>query len=435
MKVDSDKLFLTTFLSYLNNNFNYCILRNYEEYPEKMGNDIDILIEDEKVKNIINKLEKYFNENELLYKIKTKNNTFLSIICFYESDDESIESIQIDIWTKIMWRGIEWIDVKYILNTKIKYKDFYVPCEGCEVAITVFKELVANGIVKEKYYNSLTKKLKEDKDNFYKALYNSFGKYIDKIYSYICKSEYKELNTQQSKVRNKLRLRFPYKYLVNSFIRIGKKINNIFKPRGKLVAFIGPDGSGKTTFIDLSEKHFKKLYDGTKKYHIRFNILPELKTGRGISSMKGRVNKDSSKKLKRSIISKLVSWFVVLYYTFEYFIGRIPLKKYKIKNYIVFYDRYYYDFFVQPISRELIYKFRKILLFFVKTPDIVIHLEADAENVYKRKQELSIKEIEMQNTILKKLLNNSKNVFRVRNENKSIAEIDKEIFKILYKEL
>lgn len=436
LTTNNEKNFLETFLSYLNDNFNYCILRNYEEYPEKMGNDIDILVEENDINNLLINLEKYFVENKLLYKIKAKNKSFLSIICFYESFNKTIETIHIDIWIKIEWRGIEWINTKYILKNKIKYKNFYVPCNGCEVAITVFKELIVNGIVKEKYYNPLTSKIINDKSNFINSLYNSMGKYVYIAYDLISNSNYKELNNQQKKIRNILRSKFLIRYIINTIKKACQKINNIFFPKGKLVAFVGPDGSGKTTFIDLSEKHFKELFNGVKRYHIRFNILPELKTGRGISSMGGKVNKDTSSKYeKRSLISKLASWFVVLYYTFEFFIGRLPLRKYKIKNYIVFYDRYYYDFFVQPTSRELIYKFRKLLLFFVKKPDIVIHLDADANIVYKRKQELSVKEIEKQNSILNKLFNNSKNVFRVNTDNKSISEIDKEIFNILYKEL
>lgn len=435
MKINDDKLFLTTFLSYLNDNFKYCVLRNYEEYPEKIGNDIDILVRDVSIDNVLNKLEIFFNENELLYKIKTKTKTFLSVICFYESDRNTIESIQIDIWIKLKWRGIDWIDTDYVLKSIVKYKEFFIPCEGCEVAITVFKELVSNGVVKEKYYIPLTEKIKKDRNSFCESLYASFGKYVYTVYDLICKSNYTKLNNQQFKVRNQLILKFPHKYFITSISKFFEKVCNIFRPKGKLIAFIGPDGSGKTTFIELSEKHFGKLYRGVKKYHIRFNILPELKTGHGISSMKGKVNKSSSKEVKRSLISKLASWFVVMYYTLEFFIGRIPLKKYRMKNYIVFYDRYYYDFFVQPTSRNLIYKFRKILLLFVKKPDIIIHLDADAELIYKRKQELEIEEIHTQNTILEKLLNNSKNVFIVKNENKSINEIDREIFDILYKEL
>lgn len=435
MKTNDEKLFLTTFLDYLNGNFEYCILRNYEKYPQKIGNDIDILIKSANIDNIINKLKKYFKQNGLLYKIKTKNKTFLSIICFYESKENTIESVQLDIWTKLLWRGIEWIDVDYVLNKKIKYKDFYVPCNGCEAAITTFKELVANGIVKEKYYESLTNKVNNDKDSFVESLYKSFGKYSDKICELICNHNYEELNKQQSKIRTKLILRAPIRYIGNSLVKIGKKILNLFVPKGKLVAFIGPDGSGKTTFIDLSEKHFEKLYSGVKKYHIRFGILPELKTGRGISSMKGKVTKASNEKIKRSFISKVASWVVVLYYTLDFFLGRIPIRYHKTKNNLIFFDRYYYDFFVQPTSRHLIYKFRHILLFFVKKPNLIIHLDASAENVYKRKQELSIEEIKTQNSILKKLLKGKKNVFTVKTDDKSIPEIDREIFNILYKGL
>lgn len=437
MTINKEENFLNTFIDCLNNKFDYCILRNYEKYPQKIGNDIDILIRSNDINHVAKQIGRFFENINMQYKIKTRTSSFLSIICFYKTVDENIESIQVDIWTKLEWRGIEWIDVNYIIETRLKYNNFYIPCKGCEVAITVFKELVANGIVKEKYYNSLTSKLREDKDKFIISLHNCFGNYVYNISELINNSKYNELNKKQRVIRSKLILKHPFKYTYSSIKKILEKVSNIFNPKGKMVAFIGPDGSGKTTFINLAQEHFEKLYNGVKKYHIKFNILPELKTGRGISSMKGVVNKtsESSTKINRSFISKLASWFVVLYYTLEFFIGRIPLRKYKIKNYIILYDRYYYDFFVQPTSRNLIYKFRKILLLFVKKPDIIIHLDADADSVYSRKQELSMKEIEIQNTILKDLFKGCKNAYSVKNVNKSINDIDQEIFEILYKGL
>ena len=94
------------------------------------------------------------------------------------------------------------------------------------------------------------------------------------------------------------------------------------------------------------------------------------------------------KKEKRNFISIIASWIVVAYYTLEFIVGRFIISGVKRRCGIVLFDRYYYDFFVQPTTRNLIWRFRKLLLFFVQKPDITIHLIAPPEVLYERKREL-----------------------------------------------
>ena len=87
----------------------------------------------------------------------------------------------------------------------------------------------------------------------------------------------------------------------------------LYSTKGQLIAFVGPDGSGKTTIIDKESEYLKPFFYFIKKYHMRFNIFPELKTGHGFSSMKGRVKvsktDSNSKNLIINRLRKLIKYF------------------------------------------------------------------------------------------------------------------------------
>ena len=222
----------------------------------------------------------------------------------------------------------------------------------------------------------------------------------------------------------------PFRYLGGSVRRVFEKLFAGRKKPGMLAAFVGPDGSGKTTIIEKQKELLAPFFENIAVYHMRYNILPELKTGHGFSSMKGRVNSGTAEKkpVKRSLISKLASWFVVLYYTFEFMLGNHLIRRAGRKNTLVLYDRYYYDHFIQPTTRELIFPFRKFLLALVAKPDIVIHLNADPEVVYARKQELSVREIAAQNEAIARLVKGLPFARTVETGTKTVDEIAKEVF-------
>lgn len=428
------------FLNLYHEDISYCILRGYENLPDSMGNDIDIFIKDlsnlkEKIIDIIKKL----NWN---YYVKHDEDGFMTIICFLIGD-VNISVIQMDIWKSLNWRGITWCDSGKILSDLRKINGFFVPAKGVEAAITSIKELMGGGIVKEKYYNLIQKYASEDYENFIKCLNPIFGINVSKkLCEYCINADFQSINRSARLLKNILIFKNKLCYIKFSFRRIKEKQKIFLKKPGRLIAFVGPDGSGKTTIIKKLNDYLYPFFNSIRIFHIRYNILPELKTGYGFSSMKGKIVSDLNKKSnikssmhRRNIISIFASWFVVLYYTFEFMLGNFIISKARRKNQLILFDRYYYDFFIQPTMRDLIYPVRYILLTLVYKPDLIIHLNADPYVVYSRKQELDIEEINAQNNYILRLIKNIKNAHTINTTSKSTDIIGIEIFKLLIKKI
>ncbi len=427
----------------------YCILRNYETLPDEVGHDIDVLLDGkDNSTEIKEKITSLIESLEWKQKCIYDKDSFFTIIC-YRIVKDKVETLKLDLWTNLCWRGIPWIDVEKVLETRRKSGLFFVPDKSCEAAITSVKELIGGGNIPSKYYTKIGQYAAMNPDLIDQVFKKSFRKKNIMIRQKLISKEFYVLDNMKKKLRRNLLLNNPKMYLKNSLHRIFMKLYSFFAPKGKLIAFIGPDGSGKTSIINMEEDYLEVFFSKIIKYHIRFNLFPELKTGFGFSSMKGKLiegsthdekeeitnTKNQNEPIKRSFISKLASWFVVIYYSVEFLVGRVLIKKHRIKRRLVLFDRYYYDFFAQPTSRELIKKYKGILLLFAKKPDIVIHLNANPEVVFARKQELSIKEIKMQNIYLKESIQTHKNAYSIDTNIKTEQEIASEVFEIIISNL
>lgn len=431
----SKQEFIMDFFSSLDEQqIEYCVLRNYEDLPHQVSHDIDILLrgKDEhagmkrRVLQIVQELEW---DSICIHDA----DAFLSIVCYRMSND-SVDILKLDIWTDLRWRGVSWIDSKVIFDRRREVNGICVPERACEAVLTALKELMGGGGVPEKYYEKISTFANEDRDLFIETLSAPLKKHGDVIHRECVSGEFDTLNGMRGLLKRCLLVSDVWTYVRATSQRLSDKIHSFCKASGKLVAFVGPDGSGKTTIIDLQDKYFELIYPRRKKYHIRPGIFPELKTGHGFSSMNGAISgkkKSGTKSFRRSRLSRLAAWFVVLYYTMEYSLSRVRLKVERARKVLVLYDRYYYDFFAQPTTRDIIMPYRRMLMFFVEKPDIIIHLKADPEVVYTRKQELTINEIQEQNLHLEKALAGLETAHVVNTSTKSAKEIGVEVFRIL----
>lgn len=177
------------------------------------------------------------------------------------------------------------------------------------------------------------------------------------------------------------------------------------------IAFLGTDGSGKTTIIDAITPKLEEKYGMKVHYeHLRPNHLPSLAVAMGKRSRREEAERgpvlDPHSLPPSSFAGSL---FRLSYYMLDYTWGYFR-KVSSSKGIIWFFDRYFYDYYIdQRRSRLNLPKWiLKLYGYFVPAPNLTICLGADPEKIYARKPETSLEEVQRQVNILKSFCKKNK---------------------------
>ena len=152
-----------------------------------------------------------------------------------------------------------------------------------------------------------------------------------------------------------------------------------------IVSFMGVDGSGKSTLIELLRKKLKNKFRKIKYIHLRpYLILLDKSTV--------QANPHKSKKTWPILLNffRILYWLII-YRFFFYLFGNNS-------NQLIIFDRYAHDLMIDPIR----YKFNlpiniaKFILDLFPNPNLWIVLNAPIKVLEKRKKELPTKELKKQ---------------------------------------
>ncbi len=155
-----------------------------------------------------------------------------------------------------------------------------------------------------------------------------------------------------------------------------------------IVAFLGPDGVGKSTLISAFSASVKEQFH-TDYYYLLPGWLPRYRNivnGQAVTNPHDKVSHNTI----LSII-KLIFWII------EYFGGYL-FKVNKSPRTISIFDRYYYDILVDPhrYCYSAPISIAKFFGLFIPKPDLIVILDAPTDVIQSRKQEVSFEETERQ---------------------------------------
>ena len=434
---------LTEFLHALNkNSIRYFILRNYERLPENNeSKDVDIIIEPGKYKETHNILLKIYKSHFLTNYYDVK---FEKAHCCYAMNVDENFYIHIDLIEGYANKGFEIFSFNELYENTLDYKFFKVLNPSYDAAMLLLYKVIGVGELKECYKDKILNIYQKNEDHFNNILYFVFdNKLASGISNHIKQNDFdwivKKHRRLSKSSKNKAFLRNPLKTICNILCFLSEKFYRIVvcpKKYRKIIAVEAPDGTGKTTFINLLTEVLAECFmtDITKMhvYHFRPTLFPnlgELGEKAGVMEQdKDFTNPHRGK--KTTAISSLVR---ISYYSFDYIIGGLV----KIRRDVQFdkftiFDRYSYDFLVDPLRSKINLPY-SVRLFFCKLtpkPALTFVLNADKNVIYCRKQELTLEEIERQLAEFKRL-EHVANGYHELDANRTPNEIVSEAVKII----
>jgi len=427
----SKDTFLKHFFKTLNTtNIEYSVLRNYEGLPESLnGSDLDILISKNDTKSFYELLDKVLLDTN--GKIITKYGKLTPRICVSGFYNDEYFGIQFDVHEGILpYKIYEMFPVDFLINRSNTHNKIKVANDEDASILAFLKELLNNGICKEKYFKEAKKSW--NKNSIYK---NELSKiYTEKFIFLIEEIFYKDFDIQKINKLSKL----GRKSIVNSFSKKIKvllsnieRINRFFKTPGFTIAILGTDGAGKSTIIDnIWEPLNESMHNSMYYEHMRPNLIPNI--AQLLGKKKETIPVTNPHKSKPSgMFGSLIRLF---YYSIDYTLGYF-LKVYKMnvkKSSIWVFDRYFYDYLIdQRRARiKLPESIIKMISFIIPKPDLIICLGTDAKKIHERKPELTLEEVEKQVSKLKEFSSKTKNTFWI-DTGCSIDESSLECFNLI----
>ena len=165
-------------------------------------------------------------------------------------------------------------------------------------------------------------------------------------------------------------------------------------PIAPSIAFVGPDGVGKSTIIDLVTKEVRQAlpFNTTHLRHWRPQLIPPLAKFIGKPIPRAGLANPPRRKVGHFAVLRLI------YYAFDFILGScFKDKPRRAFNELIIYDRCALDMLVDPLrfglpdarGSECLYKISP-------KHDLVILLKDTPERIFSRKSELSLTEIENQ---------------------------------------
>lgn len=407
---------LNDFFNALNvNSIKYFVLRNYEGLPWSNGSkDVDIIVEPGSYNVAHNELLKAYKNNGITNYYDVK---FERAHCCYGMNIDTALYIHIDLIEGYLNKGFEIFTFTELYDNTVSYKNFRVLNPVYDAVMLLLYKVIGVGELKERYQIRIAEIYASNQEPFKVLIKRVFGMELGaEVLEQVENNDYESIvkkHKELSKIsKQRIFVQKPFKmtkYILSFIFEKFCRVVLCPKKYRKIIAVEAPDGTGKTTFIDLLTERLAESFvtDVSKMhvYHFRPSLFPnlgELGEKAGVMEQdKDFTNPHRGK--KTGTISSLIR---IAYYTCDYILGGfICIRRDAQFDKFTIFDRYSYDLLVDP-RRSKINLPDKVRLFFCKLtpkPTITFVLNADTATIFKRKQELTLEEIERQLAEFKKL--------------------------------
>jgi len=384
MSCSPQELFNRWFAELERENIPYVILHSYQEYPEQVASDVDYAVAQDQLHRIP-QLEQVVAAQcgwVVAQRLEHEVGVCWSVLVNREHPEQFL---MLDGASHYVRNNCFFLRDTDLLQDRRRYKNFFVPAPAAEFIYTLVK-ICAKAKPPAPYVPHLRELYAAASpacDGFFARV---FGPDAGPVENWLNQAErgWGELS-RKLHARNK----FGGTQRWAEWQRIWRRIRS---PTGFTVAFLGPDGVGKSTVIQSVQHLIMPCF--RRKMLIHFN--PRF----GASAPAPAVTNPQAQAPR----SGLLSWSKALFYFFRnwahYLLKQLPAQWGAT---LIIYDRNHLDLSVDPRRYRMQHATGLVRQLATWSPrlDLLVILDAPAEIIHQRKAELSREEIDRQRGVLR----------------------------------
>lgn len=334
---------------------------------------------------------------------------------------------QIDLFERFEWNGSSFLESERFWSG-VKPGDDGIPRPSVahDALIALMVGLLGGGTFSDRYRPLMELALETEEKEFSSALEWAVGREAAQDLVALLKArQYDDLPTRCRSLRKALvRKRLGDDFFGSARAMVSHWVTELkhhLDPPFPWIAFLGPDGAGKSTVIEGVNEEFARRRLHARRLHWRPDFCRE--TGE-----EAKLVSDPHQVPPRGVIPSIAKLF--FFWGDWVYSHNIPLRHSRAKNKVTIADRFYLDLLADPRR----YRYgaplwpASLLFRLFPKPDLTIVLSGDPAIFYHRKQEVELGEVARQVTVYEGLAGRKGVNGRVIDATRSIEAVQAEVW-------